>query len=751
MGDDPVNQITGQGVKLSIPVFNIQFREADTVGSPKKQKMKNVFIFLLCLLFSFQGFSQQTILFYVSASGKDTNPGTIEKPFATLEKAKKLVRTVLKQRQPDSVIVYVRRGTYSFKKTLKFDSIDSGSPDHPVVYSAYSNEEVHIKGSVSVPVNRATKITDPKILSRLLPGMSDKIFQINLRALGINDYGELKPKGFARPYEPTAMELFCNGLPMKLSRWPNDSMVTIGKVIDPGSIPRNGDFSNRGAKFTYNTDRPNRWESAKDLWISGFFKYGYADDAVKIAELDTVNKMITTVQPHLYGFESGKIFQSWFAFNLLEEIDQPGEYYIDRQNGILYFFPPAGAVKNIELSLLNTPLITLRNTSHIKIRNIIFEDSRGIGLYIEDGHSNTIQNCVFRNLGLVGILFGKGILPFKNMQHAGTGQAASAIIGSLYNHLYENTVMNRNAGTDHLITGCQVYNTGSGGIILGGGDRMSLKKGNNRVEQCIIHDFNRIDRSYKGGINIDGVGNVIRHNEIYNCPGTAILLHGNDHLIEENIIHDAVTDGDDMGALYYGRDPSESGNKLVHNFFHHIGNNHGIIMAVYHDDGACGMEVTGNIFYKAGSRTVMIGGGNDNIYQNNIFIDCPLAFHIDNRLQNWAANLTQKDGLFQKRLTAVNYRQPPYATAYPFLKDYFSEDLGLPKRNFIENNLFVNVKQLHNGKPQWSYVGRNYFTCDNTIFADYEHMDFSLSSNAEVFKILPGFKQIPFKEIGPHK
>jgi hypothetical protein len=721
------------------------------VGNQKYFGMKNVLFVLLCLIFSVKGFSQQAVFFYVSVSGKDSNPGTIENPFATLDKAKNAVRRISRQHQHDSIIVYVRGGNYSLKKTLGFDSLDTGVEDHPVVYSAYPNEEVHIRGSVSIPVNKATKITDPKILSRLLPGVRDKIFQINLRALGINDYGELKPKGFARPYEPSAMEIFCDGLPMKLSRWPNDSIISIGKVIDPGSVPRNGDFSNRGAKFTYNTDRPKRWGSAKDIWISGFFKYGYADDAVKIAELDTENKIITTVQPHLYGFEGGKIFQSWFAFNLLEEIDQPGEYYIDGQNGILYFFPPAGELRNIELSVLSTPLVALRNATHIKIRNIIFENSRGVGLYIESGHSNTIENCVFRNLGLVGILFGKGILPFKNMQHAGTGQLASAIIGSLYNHLYENTVMNRDAGTDHLITGCQVYNTGSGGIILGGGDRISLQKANNRVENCVIHDFNRIDRSYKGGINIDGVGNVIRNNEIYNCPGTAILLHGNDHLIEKNIIHDAVTDGDDMGALYYGRDPSESGNKLIHNYFHHIGNNHGIIMAVYHDDGACGMEVTGNIFYKAGSRTVMIGGGNDNVYRNNIFIDCPLAFHIDNRLQNWAGNLVQKDGLFQKRLTAVNYQHPPYSTAYPFLKNYFSDDTGLPKRNFIDNNVFVNVKQLHNGRPQWSYVGNNYFTCDKTFFADYEHMDFSLRSNADLFKILPGFKRIPFNEIGPQK
>lgn len=710
--------------------------------------MKKIFLLLLLILSLLESFAQQRTVFYVSPSGKDNNPGTIQKPFATLEKARSAVRILLKKTHTDSVIVFLREGNYTLKKSFSLDSLDSGTENAPVIYSAYPGEEVHINGSISIPVNKAKVVTDPKILSRLVPEARDKIVQINLKNAGINDFGQIKPKGFGWPYQPTAMELFCNYSAMWLSRWPNDSLVKTGKVLDPGSVPRNGDYSNRGGKFMFDQLRPQRWAAAKDIWISGFFKYGYADDALKIAKLDLENKTITTEQPHIYGFESGKIFHRWYAFNLLEEIDEPGEYYIDRENGILYFYPPKEPLTSIELSVLETPLVTMVNASYVKFRNIIFEGSRGIGLYIERGTSNTIENCVFRNLGLVGIVLGKGIQPYKKVQHGGTGEPASAVIGSLYSHLYDNTAMNREAGTNHLITGCHIYNTGSGGIILGGGNRLTLEKGNNRVENCRIHDFNRLDRSYKAGVNIDGVGNVIRHNEIYNCPGSAILLHGNDHLIEYNNIHHAVTDGDDMGAVYYGRDPSELGNKIQYNFFHHIGNDHGSIMAVYHDDGACGTEVTGNIFYKAGSKTVMIGGGNDNKYFNNIFIDCPIAFHLDNRLQGWAKNLIEPKGLFEKRLQVVNYQQEPYATAYPFISTYFEDRVGLPKRNLIERNVFVNVKMIDNGKADWSYVGRNLSLFDKDIFVDADHMNFELKKNSEVFKLMPDFKEIPFSKIG---
>jgi hypothetical protein len=711
--------------------------------------MKRLFLcFTLFCLSLTTVFAQKVVTYYVSPLGKDSNSGTIEKPFASPERVRDAVRADLKQSKKDPVTVFFRKGTYKLNKSLELGFSDSGNESSPVTYSAYPNEEVSFSGGISLPVEKTKKITEKSILPRLVPEAKNSILQINLKSLGILNYGNMMPRGFGRPYQSAPMELFCNKEAMKLSRWPNDSLVRIGNVLDPGSVPRDGDYSNRGGKFTFDVSQPDRWGKASEIWISGFFRYGYADDAVKVANIDLINKTITTEQATMYGFGSGKEFQRWYAFNLLEEIDQPGEYFIDREKGILYFYPPIGKLNNIELSLLEEPLVVIENGSNICFRNITFECARGIGMYIERGKDNTVENCVFRNLGQVAVSIGKGILPFKDLQHAGTGTPASRILGSILSHSYDHTTFNREAGTGHLISGCHIYSTGTGGISLGGGNRLTLDKGNNRVENCRIHDFNRLDRSYKVGINIDGVGNVIRNCEIYNSPGSAIMLHGNDHLIELNNIHHAVIAGDDMGAIYYGRDPSEFGNKVQYNFFHHIGNEHGMIMAVYHDDGACGMEVTGNIFYKAGSRTIMIGGGNDNVYRNNIFIDCPLAFHLDNRLQGWAKSSLDKDGIFEKRLAAVNYKQAPYSTAYPKLSNYFEDTPGLPKRNFIDNNIFVDVKMIHNGNPAWSYIGKCYTACGDPGFVDADKLNFELKPESEVFKLLPGFKAIPFCKIG---
>ncbi|HTE25700.1 right-handed parallel beta-helix repeat-containing protein [Flavitalea sp.] len=712
-----------------------------------KNKKTNI-IFLFLLLLSFSGQSQTAKQIFISPSGNDKGRGTIDKPFATLEKARNAVRKIVQKEKNISITVYLRAGNYSLKNSVVFDSLDAGSKEHPVIYSAYNDEPVFISGGISIPVKYAKPVTNKAVLERFPSAAANRILEVDLKKAGITNFGTMTPHGFARPYQPAPMELFCNKKAMRLSRYPNDTLIPIGKVLDKGSIPRDGDFSHRGGKFQFSTDQPNRWTKAKDIWISGFFRYGYADDAVQIADLDLKNKVITTKQETMYGFASGANFQRWFAYNLMEEIDLPGEYYIDRAAAVLYFYPLQEDLKTIELSMMEEPLIQLKNASFIQFTKLNFECSRGMGVYIEKGKENKIDHCLFRNLGILGVCIGKGIEPFTELTHEGDGQPASGRLGSLSNHLYKNTTYDREAGTGHIVSNCEIYNTGAGGVSLGGGNRLTLERGNNQVVNCRIHDFTRLDRSYKSGVNIDGVGNHIRNSEIYNCPGSAIALHGNDHVIEYNSIHHAVTDGDDMGSIYYGRDPSEQGNKVQYNFFHHIGNDHGLIVAVYHDDGACGMTVTGNIFYLAGSRNILVGGGSDNVYRNNIFIEAPMAFHLDNRLMGWAKSSLDKKGIFQKRLEAVNYKQAPYLTAYPKLSNYFEDNPALPKRNFIENNVFINVDLVHNGSAGWSYFGRNYIADGDPGFENYKEMNFQLKPSSKIFKILPDFKATTFSKIG---
>lgn len=144
----------------------------------------------------------------------------------------------------------------------------------------------------------------------------------------------------------------------KLSRWPNDTMALMGEVVETGSIPRNGEMDNRGGTFRYFGDRPSQWKSGDPKWIAGYFAWGYADDMVRIAQIDTTDKTIKLDEAVMYGLISGADYNRWYVVNLLEEVDVPGEYYIDYPNMTLWLYP-SEKIEKLSLSLLAEPMLAL--------------------------------------------------------------------------------------------------------------------------------------------------------------------------------------------------------------------------------------------------------------------------------------------------------------------------------------------------------------------------------------------------------
>ena len=125
-----------------------------------------------------------------------------------------------------------------------------------------------------------------------------------------------------------------------------------------------------------------------------------------------------------------------------------------------------------------------------------------------------------------------------------------------------------------------------------------------------------------------------------------------------------------------------------------------------------------------------------------------MAIHIDNRLQNWAANMVAEGGIFEQRLRAVNYTQAPYSTAYPELVNYFNENPALPKRNVIENNLFYNIDTVMRCNAKWGEWRGNVTTTQDPGFVDINHPLQGFKTDAELLKMLPDMATIPFGNIG---
>jgi hypothetical protein len=212
------------------------------------------------------------------------------------------------------------------------------------------------------------------------------------------------------------------------------------------------------------------------------------------------------------------------------------------------------------------------------------------------------------------------------------------------------------------------------------------------VENNHIHDFAKVYRTNHPAIRLRGVGQRAANNLIHDAPHMGMYFIGNDHLIEYNEIHDIARETGDVGAIYTGRDYTSRGTVIRYNYLHHLHGPglHGV-RAVYLDDFTSGIDVFGNVFYKAG-RAAFIGGGRNNRIANNLFIECQPSVQIDGRALSWAHHHFDMDhpkyaSTLRDRYAEVNAGEPPYALRYPPLVDLYEDDPRVPKYNVVEHNL----------------------------------------------------------------
>lgn len=683
---------------------------------------------------------------YVSPNGRDTNRGTMKSPMRTLQSA---INLATKSASPsDSVRVMLRAGRYDIRHTICVDSTWQGAH---LAIAPCLGEKVSISGGASLALKSARRVSavkSPKAYNRIQEAVRDSVLEIDVAALGLK-LSDIRPSGFGRPSSASWSELFVDNTPVNLARWPNDSTALIGKVIcsGAGEHAATADYP----IFKYNEDRPRAWADAGEFWISGYFAHGYADDMIR-ARVNTSDSTIVTSEHTVYGFMSGAPWRQWSAINLLEELDRPGEWVIDAANGKIYLYPPNGSMPGaLDLSIIDEPIFAVEGCSNVLIEGLTIEYGRSIGVYMEDTHNVIVNNCSIRNLGGVGVSIGCGTVKNNgNLRpHAAEagGIARSRTVGDLMGKVYEDVMFYRNAGTGNGVRNSYIYNVGSGGVSLGGGPRATLTPSGNFVQNCRIHDYNRIEKSYRPAVWMDGVGCRTTACDIYNAPSMAILFHGNDHMIEYCKITNVCSEVDDQGAIYYGRDAAERGNTIRYNYFRELSPRHRVT-ATYHDDGACGGEVYGNIYYKAGSLPVLIGGGHDNVYRNNIFVDSPVAIHIDNRMQNWGKSMVDKGGIIDRRLEAVRYTEAPYSTAYPEIANYWEADPSYPRNNLIEGNLFYKIGNLMSGRTEWGEFSNNWITRTDPGFVDANDPLKGFKPDAPIYKMIKEFPHLPFEKIG---
>jgi len=636
---------------------------ANLFNTLSRLPMKAYGYYYLLLLITWSCSQTTDTTFYISPEGQAGNPGTKARPFPTLESAQQAIRSISDTNQ--QVTVYMREGIYRLESTLNFTKEDGGSVNAPVTWKAFPGESAILTGGIKL--EGFTPLNNPDARARINPDFHDDIYQIDLSDFNIADYGDLDPRSGNR------MELYYNGAFMQIARYPNEDWLTIA------SVPQSGDQSyvrepkriryglpvgKHFGRFTYDTDRPNFWQKDDNIWMQGYWVWDWSDEYQRIDSIDKAKKEIYPAKPyHRYGYHQR---QRFYFLNVLEELDQPSEWYLDRNTDMLYFWPPDQmSAAEIWLSVLDKPMLHLQNASHIVFEQLDFRASRAESMVIEGGSEVLVGGCTFTNMGKTPVVV-KG-------------------------------------GTHHRVKGCDMYELAMGGISLQGGDRKTLTPSEHIAQNNHIHHFARRVKTYQPALDVSGVGNKLLHNLLHDAPHMAIGFGGNEHLIAFNEVYQVLTETSDAGAIYNGRDWTERGTVIRNNYFHDLGATisgegfHGV-MGVYLDDCLPGTTISGNIFQNI-DRGIMLGGGQYNTAENNLFINCNIAIHVDARANGWARENALEGGPWHmyEKLAEVPYQQEPWRSTYPELvtiTENPSDPIGVViKNNISQGTLWLDMKE----------------------------------------------------------
>ncbi|MFA6293198.1 MAG: hypothetical protein WC637_15540, partial [Victivallales bacterium] len=322
--------------------------------------------------------------YYVAVNGNDAWSGTMPEtnaaksdgPFATFDRARDEIRK-LKASAPltGPVNVFVRKGLYELGRTFKLGPEDSGTAVAPVTYRAYGNEKPVVIGG-----KRITGFTRHK----------GDILKSDVGGQGFKDI-------YFR-------ELFFNGKRQHLARFPNYEAenpygggwaYADGKPVNmyqdiPGEDKRT---------LVYREKDIRTWARPEEGEVFVFPRYNWWNNIVGIKSVDRSKRIITLTGDCSYPIRPQ---DRYYVRNMFEELDAPGEWYLDRQSWTLYFWPPSpiedGAVY---APVLQTLVEMAPGTSHVRVMGLTLECCDGSGVVLRKTENcliagNTVRNVVGR-------------------------------------------------------------------------------------------------------------------------------------------------------------------------------------------------------------------------------------------------------------------------------------------------------------------------------------------------------------------
>lgn len=528
----------------------------------------------------------------------DGSDGPLQSFNAVKERLKELKN---RGRLPEHTNVLLRQGVYRFSEPLIFQPKDSAN----ITIAAYEDEQVTISGGREIKGWKETTVNGKTAWISFLPEVKAERWYFK--------------------------SLFVNGKRRMRTRYPKNGCLWIEDV--PG-IPIDSALFNGSNVFQCAEGDIKKWQNLTDA--EAVVTHLWVEERMPITGYDEESRFLYSSRRSVFHLKDDlyERYAKYYIENLFEALSEPGEWYLDRKSGMLYYIPMPD--EKWEECIVEAPVVT---------ELLVFEGNASSGEYVED-------------IKISGIKFActdwehSKELP-QQMAHmrfdpkesyAAAPQAAYNIPAAITLNAARNCSFDRCEFTQMGHYGIEVgkgsrYNRlcrnkftlcGAGGIRITGGDAFQPvynQTGYNTIEDNLIKDCGQIFLSSVGIGIFDSYGNSISHNEICYMQYTGISCgwvwgygesNTHDNTIKGNHIHHLGTGVmSDMGGIYMlGRQP---GTLVRGNLIHDIKKANYGGWGLYLDEGSSYITLENNIVYNTSSQCFNIHFGRENVVRNNIF------------------------------------------------------------------------------------------------------------------------------------